>query len=191
MAVTFLVQSVHLFTLVWLTVFESFLEPHTHISMRTSGSERRNLYRNEKVRKFARPTTEICRLYPWELFSRRSESKRKECAKRWFISTKSIRLCEISWVSEAVLQFRALATVLNAWIGTLMDSCAMLATKSSAGVALEVNLRNLSVQVRKHASQALADSPAWYHQGYQWSHEKDLRPAKIFEKFLLSLKPIS
>ena len=60
MAATFLVKSVHLFTLVRLTVFGSFLGPHTHISMRTSGSERRNLYRHEKVGKSAGPTTEIC-----------------------------------------------------------------------------------------------------------------------------------
>ena len=66
------------------------------------------------------------------------------------------------------------------------DSAAMLTSIQSAGVTLEVNLRIR--QARKHARDPFwlwmprADVTRSPKQGYQWSHEKDLCPAKIFLK---------
>ena len=74
-----------------------------------------------------------------------------------------------------------------------MDSGAMLATKSSAGVAPEVNLRNLlhaGDEARKRTSSLGSNvlhrtntkSPK---REYKWSHNKNLSSPKTFEKILL------
>ena len=59
--------------------------------------------------------------------------------------------------------------------------------KRSAGVAPEVNLRNIA-QARKHASESTlalkprADITRSPKQGYQWPHKKDMCPPKILKK---------
>ena len=67
-----------------------------------------------------------------------------------------------------------------------MDQKGLLTSTQSAGVAPEGNLRN-RIQARKRASEnstlALkprSDIPRSPKQWYQWPHEKDLCPPKIF-----------
>ena len=57
---------------------------------------------------------------------------------------------------------------------------AMLTPIQSVGVAPEVNPR--ITQARKHALKPGADVTKSPKQGYQWLHEKDLCPPKIFLK---------
>ena len=101
--------NVFLLTSSRLTVFRVFL----HWSMRTSGSEQRNLYRNENGGTSAKPTESCTPVRPWELFSRKAKVNVKNVPKHWFISTKSIRL----WVSQAVLR-----DVNSYWFSSHADS---------------------------------------------------------------------
>ena len=68
-------------------------------------------------------------------------------------------------------------------VGT--PAVAMMAAKTSASVAPDINLRNPLCVGKEACKQGIhpgQTSPEVQKQGYQWRHKKDLCPPKIFFK---------